>query len=297
MSSGTENGPANLQRTLQTTGLVIAPVTVLAALASYIGWVRTRAHASYLGFDATIVPLSTSDYVLRSVGPMFRPVVALLLAVVASVWLHWFLLTLSARRGAVWIRGPAGVLIGLGIAALVLTVASPLWSREGPGWFKPLREAGDVSLRPVAFMVAVAAFAYGVYLLRLITDRRRAVPAWLDITSLVVVVLIFVGGLFWGMGNYAYARGLQSAEEMAGEGFKQLATVVVYSEQDLLLDAPGVHTADVWVPGARYRYRTTGLRLLISYEDRFVLLPDGWSRQERVVVLLDRDGQIRFEFR
>ena len=55
---------------------IVAPATLLTALAYYFGWRRERAFAGYFGIDPSVLGFSTSDYILRSVDALFVPVSA-----------------------------------------------------------------------------------------------------------------------------------------------------------------------------------------------------------------------------
>src|SRR5690349_15922216 len=56
---------------LKVLGAVGGQIALLTALLFYFGWARTTAEARYLGFDASALGLSTSDYVLRSADTLF----------------------------------------------------------------------------------------------------------------------------------------------------------------------------------------------------------------------------------
>ena len=58
---------------LELFGLVIAPTTIITALAFYFGWTLTNARASYFGIDASALGFSTQDYLLRSADALFVP--------------------------------------------------------------------------------------------------------------------------------------------------------------------------------------------------------------------------------
>lgn len=54
-------------------GRVVAPSTLLVALAFYFGWVLTNSRASYFGIAASALGFSTQDYLLRGVDALFVP--------------------------------------------------------------------------------------------------------------------------------------------------------------------------------------------------------------------------------
>ena len=63
----------NPRRALELIGLVVAPTTLVTALAFYFGWVLTNSRASYFGIDASALGYSTQDYLLRSADALFVP--------------------------------------------------------------------------------------------------------------------------------------------------------------------------------------------------------------------------------
>src|SRR5688572_33091675 len=65
---------------VQRVGEALANVTVLTGLLVYFGWRRSDVQARELGIDSSVLGMTTTDYVLRSVGPVF-----LLLAVVVGI--------------------------------------------------------------------------------------------------------------------------------------------------------------------------------------------------------------------
>ena len=70
---------------LELAGLVVAPTTLVTALAFYFGWVLTNSRASYFGIDASALGFSTQDYLLRSADALFVPLgTALVLALGSS---------------------------------------------------------------------------------------------------------------------------------------------------------------------------------------------------------------------
>ena len=67
---------------------LVAPTTLITALAYYFGYRREQAFAGYFGIDSSALGFSTSDYVLRSVDALFVPVAIVLLVAFGAVFLH-----------------------------------------------------------------------------------------------------------------------------------------------------------------------------------------------------------------
>ena len=76
------------RRLLSVLAAVIAPATLITALAYYFGYRRERAFAGFFGIDVSALGFSTNDYVLRSVDSLFVPVSVVLLVAFAAVFLH-----------------------------------------------------------------------------------------------------------------------------------------------------------------------------------------------------------------
>ena len=67
---------------------VVAPVTLITALAYYFGYRREEAFAGYFGIDPSTLGLTTNQYVLQSVDALFVPITVVLLVAFAAVFLH-----------------------------------------------------------------------------------------------------------------------------------------------------------------------------------------------------------------
>jgi hypothetical protein len=60
-----------LRSALETTGLVVAPVTLLTALLFYFGWASSNSLWTYFGVDQSVLGFSARDYILRAIRPLF----------------------------------------------------------------------------------------------------------------------------------------------------------------------------------------------------------------------------------
>ncbi|PZG21972.1 hypothetical protein [Nonomuraea aridisoli] len=76
-----------------------------------------------------------------------------------------------------------------------------------------------------------------------------------------------------------------------------LSGVVVYAPQRLHLEGAGVTETAFPDPHAKFRFRYTGLRLLLHAHGRYFLLPACWatSPEARAIALPD-DTSLRLEF-
>jgi hypothetical protein len=284
-----------VRSSLETLGLVVAPFTVLVGLLYYFGWVRTAAIFNYFGFEQRLLAYSSDDYVLRSAGVAFRPlVIALLISAcvlitflalpkilerypprgqravvyaVAVIGLILIGLSVPVILGVVVTSAVMASAIALIIGTLLLEAAITLRSRGGR------QAAGPESTSPPSST----------------GPRSRA-----TIMRRVVVGGTVLLGAFWACALYANDAGTRVAAAWA-DNPNLRPGVIIYSEDDLQLDGPGV-TVNAFPPGALYAFKYEGLRLLIYSNERWFLYPVGWRRDGRTsAVLLKDSDSIRIE--
>lgn len=75
---------------------------------------------------------------------------------------------------------------------------------------------------------------------------------------------------------------------------ESLPAVTVYSERSLALDAVPSERLAV-TETSRYTHRYFGLRLLLFSGGRYFLLPDTWTRETGIVVVLADTPELRVE--
>ncbi|XVS60603.1 hypothetical protein ACQPYE_20025 [Actinosynnema sp. CA-299493] len=254
-------------------GEALANVTVLTGLLVYFGWRRSDVQARELGIDSAVLGMSTTDYVLRSVGPVF-----LLLAVVVGIalvcrWLEPRVRAATDRPGH-RARAFSVVLSAAWLVLPALTVALGLLFPVTSFYAFPLAVGGGILL---------SLHASGL-------RRPDAHPAWTRVLGFAVVSL----SLFWSAGNYAEVRGVQLARDYAEDLHRQ-TTVVVYTRERLHITAPGACEEPLPADGSRYRFRHVGLRLLAKVGAKYFLVSDGWTRDRGTVVVLADNDDIRVE--
>jgi hypothetical protein len=275
--------PASHDALLRTVMTVVTNATVLSALLVYFGWKRSDVQARALGLDETIFGLSTRDYLLRSVDSLFVPLALAAVAGLAWMWAdgqlrrrldHPGWLPVLQRAIAVlkwsWLLLPA-----LAVAALI-----------------GLR-IGDVTL-PLSFGLGTLLTAHAVSFGRDL-DRRRGIGdperTWrTDLNRGLAAVLVLIS-VFWTITLVADSRGRALADQVEA-GIDRRPAVVVHSQRPLGIDAPGVTEERL----ANDSYRYGGLRLLHHHEGRFLLVHDGWTRHQGVLLVLHDDADLRFEF-
>jgi hypothetical protein len=304
-------GEVRLADVIQVLSLVVAPTTLVTALLYYFGWSSTGAESRYFGMEQSLLGLSTTDYLLRSVPPMFWPLSLLVLTVILALLLHLALMRTFPRPTTLVQRW---VPIGLGLLGL-------LSLREGLGLLfqwrgvtAPLKIPTAVAqygfLRPSVFLATgIALISYAGYLWdRLPASAGQRRPwaessPWAAKGLVVFPILLILLFIFWAVSDYAADYG--SAHAQAVEyTLKRRPSVTVYSAKRLYIDDSADDNSDSGVredplpqSDGAYRYRYQGLRLLGRSNGRYFLLPENWSASHPVtIVLLDSDT-IRVELR
>ncbi len=267
---------------------VIAPVTLVTALAYYFGWTATHASAAYLGIDESVLGFTTQDYVLRSITAIFWPLcIGLVVGAVAlrahAIVSSWPAAGDSRPRATTYLRvtvvvlGASGaLLLGYGIAAL-----QNRWLFRG------------FSLAPLSMTLAVALLAYAVGL----RSSRRGHGAGSRAPSLTVVLisLLVAVGLFWQVAEWATAVGVGQTQALVAT-LRSRPSVTLFSTRSLALSGPGVTQTRLADPDGAYQYRYTGLRLLFRTDERYFLLSEQWDRRNGRLFVIDDTHDVRFEF-
>jgi hypothetical protein len=265
-----------VRSTLELVALVIAPTTLLTALAFYFGWTLTNARARYFAIDPSTLGFSTSDYVLRSVDALYVPVAVLAVAGLVVVGIHSIV---DSRLADPRVRGIVSLvawgLVAVGIGLLVIGVVSMFESLPRPHYLFPSLSGG----------IGAALIAYGLFIVR----------GGLPRPALGLLVAFVVLSLFWTASVYASALGRGRAQDVVSSLERQ-PRVFVYSTTRLQLPEH-VQETRLDPRQSAYAFRYSGLRLLIRSGGNYFLLNEGWTRDDGVTILLRDDDDLRFEFR
>jgi hypothetical protein len=244
-ADATESVARDASRLAGIVGTVVAPATLVTAIAFYFGWRREQAFAGYFGIDTSLLDFSTRDYVLRSVDSLFVPLLALLLVALSALCLH----VLIGRSRMDATAAPTAAAIGIGALFVggMLAWGHGLWSSY-------------VYLQALGPAVGAILLAYAFTLLR---------PGAASLTALRVVAGgVVLVSLFWATSEYADSRGRALAAKLAAN-LKVNPQVTIFSKENLGIRArdfgdpkcPLVQTTPT--PKAAYRYRYDGLTLLL----------------------------------
>jgi hypothetical protein len=101
--------------------------------------------------------------------------------------------------------------------------------------------------------------------------------------------------LFWSASNYAEVLGEDLARDFAATLPYQVQ-VVIHSSVPLHLDAPGVRGTVQGTAQEPYRYRYSGLRLMDRRGGRYFLVPENWTLDGGVVMVVRDDDTLRVDF-
>jgi hypothetical protein len=277
---------SRVRSVLEIVSLVVAPTTLITALAFYFGWKLTESRAGYFGIDHSTLGFSTEDYLLRSTDALFVPLGVILFFGLVGLAAHVAVAeSLGDRRGVVVLRRLVPVTAAIGLV---------LFGLGAYGVFRDLPFDTHYLFVPLSSGIGIALLTYSVYVwLRL--GGRGAPSGRSGSLAIVLVALLVVLSLFWAMSEYAGALGRGRAARLEA-GLSSRPGVVVFSKERLNMEAPAV--VETRLPGAdsSFRFRYSGLRLLIRSGGKYFLLPDGWTRDTGAAVVLPDSEDLRFEF-
>ncbi|MEV4005480.1 hypothetical protein [Actinomadura sp. NPDC049753] len=272
-------------------GNVLTQTTLLAAVLYYFGWARSYALYPYFGVEPSMLRLSVTDYVLRSVVVTIRPSVISALIVLGVAWAH------RALKLAVARRPPEGrrlvlriVTIACGGIGTALSVAGVL------GFYDVVVYSIRYPLVPIFIGSGIALVMYAAAWSG--ATPQDPSPGRLGGFQAAVAVVLGAVLVLWTVGVFAHLDGADSArtiEQRLGER----PVVVLYSRTDLGLSAPrtGLQMKRLRIEHGEYLYRYTGLRLLTYSNGRYVLLPEHWGHARDPAFVLDERDGLRFEIR
>jgi hypothetical protein len=269
----------------------VAPLTLVTALLFYFGYVSTREFFRYFGVDVDIIGLSSQEFVMRSPGALFIPVMVLTLLAVLAILGHralrkWLVVQQRATQrrviGTVAWTGIAFVLAGLALAFVVPFL---------PGW-----TYGQL-LTPLFLAIGAGLAAYAASTVRALDSASGGRGV------VVLLVLVMIAGTFWSTATIAQWWGLGQARSLANDLGTLPAVVLDTRERlypgndDITFQQLGeASTQDPAAGKSAFGYRYFGLRLLAQGGGRLYLVPDAWSPDASTIVVPYDDVRVRFRF-
>lgn len=287
---------SGLSRLVQILGTVVAPTTLLTALFYYFGWMFSYWFFDYFGVNSTLLGLTTSDYLIRSVDGLFVPMTVLACLGLVALWGHRALRDRMSsepppRLPRLLVPPLAGAGLLLVTAGLASVFAETVLDRY-------------LAAAPVSLALGVLVLRYVVDLWRSVaspggpaTADRTDVPrmAWTSVAEWAAVFTLVGVCLFWAATDYSGAVGRTRARQLARE-LPNHPDVVLYSERSLNLRVPGVREIRCQGADAAYGFRYDGLKLVLHSDNQYLFLPERWTPADGVAVLLPRTDSLRVEF-
>ncbi|MEV6107115.1 hypothetical protein AB0M28_20715 [Streptomyces sp. NPDC051940] len=246
----------------------------------YAGFIYSKSYYGYYHLDTLAIGFDSFELAVRSLRLATFPVlIALVLLVLLPHLPHWLKLlhvpvqALDQTRR--WARAAAQgypLLVACGLLLLLW------WSSIQPvRWLPPLLIASGLLLG-----LTRAAHA----------GEERGQPRWERAVSAVVAALF----LLWVVALAAGQLGRRDAQADADRLVRRVA-VVVYSKERLSISGPPELKSEDLGAGAPYRYRYSGLRLLVERDHRYYLLPLGWQKDQDPTFVIEDDETLRIELR
>lgn len=264
---------------------IVTPTTFIAALMIYFGALRANTAYRALGVHSSMLNLSFQDYALHSVSSLAEPLALTLLVILAALPAHALLVRFMTRHRATTKRAVA-VLTALGSAGVLagLLGAADRW--------KPSTREPVV---PMCLGLGVFALGYAASLYARVNPRpRNSRTGWMIQRAVFVVLLLLL--LLWSLAVLAQTRGMELARTFQRNPLL-LPGAVVYAPQRLHLEGAGITETTFPDKEAMYRYRYSGLSLLIHSNGKYLLLPACWWMTSPIqAITLPADGSLRLDF-
>jgi hypothetical protein len=260
---------------------LLGPGTVTVGILYYFGWARTHALFAYFGIDPNVLDLSTPEYVLRSADILWPALTAIVVVILLAASLRAEWIRLARRR--IVVAGCAAA----GSALLVLALLDLL-----------LLHLRYPFLVPLEIIAAVVLLDFARTALRRMRSPLAASPhPPVHRRAETQVLLIFVLlNAFWAVSLFADQSGQGRAEHLEATRFAEIPDVVLYSRDRLHVDAANVEETDLGKDYQPYRYRYSGLKLLVRTARASVLIPYSWSTGNAYAVVLRTDADVLITF-
>lgn len=249
---------------------VLGAGSIVGGLMFYAGVMHSSAYFAYFHVRASILGFGFPQMIIWSLRLVTLPVLIGLALLAVTPRLPELLVslrvphrvTLGVRRAGRAVARQYVLFVAAGVVLMLL------WQHIQPyGWAAPLLVATGLVLGQSDAANPVRP-PRGPW--------RKGFPIAAAALFLVWVIALVAGHL-----------GTQDARSTAAHLVRRPA-VVVLSVERLSLTGPGLMTETL--PGMHYRYRYTGLRLILERDRRYYVLPVGWrARTDPAFVIEDDD--------
>lgn len=271
----------------------VAPLTLVTALLFYFGYVSTREFFLYFGIDVDIIGLSSQEFVMRSPGALFIPVMILLLLAAGLIVGHRRLRRYLEGADAAHRRRLIAIIAWTGIALLLVGLVLAFLIPVLVEW-----DYGQL-LTPLLLAIGAGLAAYAA------STVRALGGSGIGRSVVVILVLVLVAGTFWSTATIAKWWGLGQARALASD-LTTLPAVVLDTKELIYPGNAAIELRELGQPpavpaveGAKsptFGFRYFGLRLLAQGGGRLYLVPDEWSANASTIVVPYDDVRVRFRF-
>ncbi|MEV4573602.1 hypothetical protein AB0K16_10075 [Nonomuraea jabiensis] len=289
-SDGSGSGQ-DLARVGRLLAQIVAPATLLASVLMYFGSVRLSRMYALLGVNSSVLSFTTQDYVLRSVHVADEPALISLLVLLVLILVAPFAndqlmrLTTWHRTATMW---TGAALLALGAVSIVAFLAA-MCHWLGKSWDLP------ILVQSLLLDLGAALVFYGFYVFTMVRTGQ-VVSTTSHIVQRTVLVALVLLSLLWMVDDRARRAGEADAKDMKEHPEQHLVAVVVYAPQRLNLEDPGINEIPLTDPNAEFRYKYTGLRLLIESSGQYFVVSVCWPTTTGTrAIALPADGSIRLE--
>ncbi|KZB79459.1 hypothetical protein [Amycolatopsis regifaucium] len=264
---------------LKLVGTVLANTTLLTALLYFFGLVETQVLFAYFRVHYTLLAQTPDEIFARGADGLYLPVAGAagtVLGFLVAVRILRLRLTETAWTRLLRICTPIAAVLGASLLVTIVFVAlNPEPFRDHPG-------------------LPGLGFALGVLML-LFAWRRWTSDSRSSLLELVLAYALVSIGLFWAVSDYSAAVGTRRGFETAA-GLPSRPAATLYSAESLNLTAGGVLQVRCAAPDAAYKYRYTGMKLLLQSGGQYVFVPSDWRASTGVAFVLPKTEKLRLEF-
>jgi len=273
-------------RALKVVASVAANITLFTALLYYFGLLYTQVFFNYFHVHYTLLGQTADEILARGVDGLLLPVAGAAgagLVVIGIIRLLRLRLPEQMWLTLLRVCTPIAAAMGLALVGVVVPIAI------NPA---PFREYAGLPGLGLALGVVLLVFSWRQWISATNTGRhatRLTLAEWL------VTYLLVTFGLFWAVGDYSREVGVRRAYETAAL-LPARPAATLYSAQSLNLTADGIRQATCSQPEAAYKYRYTGLKLLLQSGGQYVFVPTNWRASSGAAIVIPRTDALRLEF-
>ncbi|SEF37557.1 hypothetical protein SAMN05421837_114117 [Amycolatopsis pretoriensis] len=279
---GAARTKAGASQAVKVIASVAANLALSSALLYFFGLVYTQRFFGYFRVHYTVLDQAAEEVLARGAFGLHLPIGAAAgtgLVLFGLVRLARFLLPARIRARLARFGPPVATIAGLALVGVTVPV---VLDPDLFGWYP--------GLPGLAFAVGVVLAVVGWR--RLVPGTHT--PAFL-VAEWLTTYLLVAFGLFWAVSDYSAQVGVREAFTTAAR-IPSLPGVTVYSERSLNLEADGVRQVVCGQPEAAYKYRYTGLKLLLQSGGQYVFVTARWRASNGVTFVVPRSAALRLEF-